>query len=678
MPFKDEKDTLDFLNERRQASSATRRHVANTNAICNCYVQGLQWISRSVFRDLGVHGTERRLTDWNPDSTSMRATVNRITKHVVKAAAATFVSKIEVEVTPPDSDTGLDSSFAAQTIENLCANVIRSAGMVAQARDAQFYRCVTGAHGLGMYIQEGTRAVDGQEVPDKQVRCFSFDPIRLMLDPANTSRRLSDHDEVVYEDAWPIQKIRRVFGDKIAAWLEEQSLSTIGQLMNFEIQMNALSGGQLYSDYARHSNTKGAMVSQIHCRGPSGRHDLMYVCVRPSKEGIKCVNIDDPRSPFGGCGLPLFLLHGHRRPMSPWSVGDVSMMKDDQDFLNSLRTMYMRMLQTNGGQFWTVDKRHFPDKTTDQEIRSKFSNRINNVVVMQSRAERGVPDPKLHVYPPPPQFLMEDYRAGESDMREQVALSALNYGQVKTHVADETNRRALEESGQVLNIRVKEDAETYTECCGVLVGTELMLMREENPGTLVRLADDGFGPEEFEALLQTDPYSVARLVTVRDSSARQRSLESKTMALNNAAALKQITPTEYRRELAALDIPLTSDDATINAELTKRVDQLLNGKPWRPLPLRAANEICLSLLERALFDPRAKNNPQVEQAVIEATVAQMQAQAAVMALMAGPQATTGGGQEGGLDDGQGSDTLGSVLNELAGVGPGSSPQPVAA
>ncbi|MCF1193524.1 hypothetical protein LRR18_18200, partial [Mangrovimonas sp. AS39] len=82
----------------------------------------------------------------------------------------------------------------------------------------------------------------------------------------------------------------------------------------------------------------------------------MYASYRNHKGEFKTQNFDNPMSPFGGNGLPLGLLHGHRRPGSPWSIGEAGMLKQDQDRLNLLITLYHRILRKYSWQRVVVDR----------------------------------------------------------------------------------------------------------------------------------------------------------------------------------------------------------------------------------------------------------------------------------------------------------------------------------
>lgn len=680
MDFKNESELAEFKKDADQAAIQTRIQNARVISQSQSYYQGAQWWQNNIVsgQNRNPTGTGRLWTDMNPDSSRFRATVNRMTKHIIKAAAATFPEQLYVDITQSDSDPGIDGGYRAQVIEQAANAAIDYTDLLEKCRDANFNRAVAGTWGLGWYIADGFRELDGEQIPDKCLKAFSFDTTRLILDPANANRDLHQHEYVIYEDAWTIDKIRGVLGIE----LDPNKCATIGRLMSNELMMNTISQNQLYAQYKLHSQTKGAMVSQVHLRDITGRYSRMYIMVQMEGD-YKVVNFDNPETPFGGDGLPLFLLHGHRRPGSPWSIGEGQMTKDDQDRINVLMTFYFRWLQSSAGYHRLVDRRNFPKAVTDEDIRRQMSNRVGGVTIYEARNDKGIPEPKLEQFPPPPQHLMADAAQFESDMGQQASRSPMNFGVgFKSHVPDSSNQRALEEIDQVLGIRVKEDAAVYSQVVECLVGTTIKLVKEQSPGTIVFLRSQGFGEDEFKVLLASDEYEPSCNIRVRESSIRFRSIQSRQQALDQAAQLQFVSAMDYRMEQASWDVPLTSADNQMFQSLRLAVHQLLGGQPWRPLPLGEYGEVCMNLLRRALWDKRAKENPQVQQAVMQAIVLQMQAKAMETRMQAEAEAPPQPQQVGpvGQEPTTGG-TIGDVLSALNSPGGGSpsgATQPVAA
>lgn len=682
MDFNRPEELMQFHRDAVSSASMTRLQQSRICAQTQCYYQGLQWwqnnISTSLYRS-GT-GTGRLWTDWNPDSNKLRATINRTAQHIQKAAAATFPEQIYVDVHQSEADPGIDASFNARVFEQTANCAIDYSAMLDTSRAAQFNRVISGTWGFLFYISNEIRYVDGQEIPDKRIRSAPFDPVRLVLDPADTSRNLLDHEYVIYEDAWTLERVERVLGIKIPD-SDRDKYKTIGALMANELMMNTISQNMLYNQYRQHSTSRGTMVTQVHVRDASGRFGRMYVCVQDAKGEYRPVNFDNPVSPFGGSGLPLFLLHGHRRPMSMWSIGEGQMLKDDQDRLNLLGSMYYRWIQTSSGPTRWVDRRNFPKATTDEQIRQQMSNRIGGVMIYEARTEKGIPQPHTDNFPAPPQHIMNDMASIEGSMRQQNHRAEGHYGMgLKSHVPDSSFSRALEEQDQVFGIRVKEDAATYAQATELLIGTTIKFVKEQVPGTLIRLRDDGFGEEEFRVLLGSSEYGCGCTVIVRESSIRFRSIQSRQQDLDKAASVQQITPMEARMERAIMDTPITSSDRQMVSELNKAVHELLAGVPWQPLPMGKYTEVALDLLRRALFDKRAKENPRIKQMVLEAIVLQTRAIGEEAALAAPPVAQGGeAGTMGGGEQPQ-EQTLGDILMQMNQQGgqPGVPAEPAAA
>jgi hypothetical protein len=234
-----------------------------------------------------------------------------------------------------------------------------------------------------------------------------------------------------------------------------------------------------------------------------------------------------------------------------------------------------------------------------------------------------------------------------------------------------TQARANNEADQVLGIRVQEDTDAYTDLLHVLVGTNVKLLRSENPGTLVNLRTKGFGEDEFQVLLGMDPYDAGVTIKVRESSVRFRSLAEKRSDLNTALQLQAIDPISYRMENASNDTPLTASDNTMFREIRRAVNDLLMGRPWRSRPLGEYNNTALTLLRQAQFDRRARQNPQIEDMVIQAIMAQLQAggqeqvlaQAPMQAAQAQPEQ-----QQPEEETDQGPTSIEELLSQVSGGG----------
>lgn len=628
----------DAVKDLRDASAPVRWQLARSIGTSQSYYCGAQWIEGWWYGGVpqSTDGTGRLMTNYNPESTSLRATHNLVTKMIIHAAAATHPSQIYVDAYPPDADPGIDSSFVAGVMEMLANAAIDYSQFLLSAQDAQHNRCIAGSWGLGLYLQDGWREYRGEKIKDRCAKAFTFDPVRLILDPGQTSRRLYDHDIVIYEDVWTYDKIRRVFGDSIEQGtsikdpkrviFDPEKMQTFGQLLSQEVEIATISNGQLYQHYRTYSRTKGARVTQTYCKGASGRFDAMYTSIQDTSGEFKTVNFENPENPFGGNGMPLALMHAHRRPGSMWSIGEGQMTKEMQDQVNLLRSLFMRQVQAHGGFQWMFDKRSFPKDVSEDSIRNRLSNRVAGMVVYESKQDKSAQAPQLIQYPAPQPFIMDAIGAAEQSMREQVMRAEGHFGAgAKSHVPYATTDRLLEESDQVLGIRVQEDAEVYSGLITTLVATNIKLVKDENPGTLAFLSAQGFGEDEFQVLLEADEYDLGCTIKVRESSVRFRSLQSRQQDLDGALERQAIDPIDYRMEKAGLDVALTANDQQMFSAIRKRVDRLVRGQAWEPMSLGVYNKVALDMLRRAQFDKRVDQNPQLRQMVMEAIMLQTEA-----------------------------------------------------
>lgn len=667
--FDNPESLIAHVDDQRRAAQTTRDQLARSIGTAQCYYMGAQWIQSGMPIPVPQRqdGLGRYLTNWNPDSSKLRATVNRVTKYVTKEAAATHPEEIYVDGFSPDSDSSLDGEFTARTLENLANLTIDQSGFLREAQDANANRSIAGSWGLLLYINTYGRMVNGSLVQDRCLKAMSFDPTHLILDPAITSRRLTDHDEIVYEDVWTLAKVKRVLGIE----LDERKMPEISTLAQHEINMARISGGMLYSHYLAFSKTKGTRVAQVYLKDPTGRHGVSYTMYQDEERKWKVYNFESPESPFGGSGLPLVLIHGHRKPGVPFGIAGGQMTKDDQDRLNLLWSQFFRHQQKYGSPQVLVDKRNFAQDVSDDDIRSQFTNRVGGVVVMGPRGEKQIAAPTFLTPPQPPAYIAEMSQKFEGDMQQQVSRADIHFGLgIKSHVPDAAYERAAEESDQILGIRVREDALAYEDLLNVAVGTVIRFVNDDVPGTLVGLTENGFGQEEFASLMALDPNTVGGCqLKIRESSVRYRSLATKQQSLDTALVNKAIDPIAWRLELATLDIALTANDRQMQAELTRKVQRLVSGEDWRPLPLGEYNAMALTLLRRALFDRKVRGNPQAEQRIIEAIVMQNQA-AAMEQTLSTPQdqetpQESGPGDE---QEPQQPDTIGSLLAQVGGGG----------
>ncbi len=632
--------------------------MAEAVGTSRCYYEGLQWLVSG--RPLpGVYSQSGKWfnTNYNPDG-HLRVTWNQTTRLTVKAASATFPEKIEADVLVGDLDSDTDTAFATTCMESVLNATITSTGLLNHARDANFRRCIDGVHGVGLAIDAG----DG----NPRLRSFSFDPTQLTLDPGIPSRNLRDHDVVVYSEIYTADKARRTFAQ--LKDLKDEGLSTIGMLAAVEVQLSYLSGGRLYSQYRTQSTTKGIRVHQVHIR-TSERYDRMYLLAEMSPSDFRVLNFDNPSSPFGGDGLPLITLHGHRRADSFWSIGDVSMMMDDQNRCNLLASMLFRQVQKNAGWQWHFDKRMIPSGTSEEAFKNQLRNTVAGVVVLDyGKKSNPHTPPQLVQYPSPQPMYADMLNNIGAEMREKVFRAEASMGQTKSHVPNSSFAAAIQQSDQVFDQRVREDSESYSDLLTVMLGTQIAAVQAQVPSALVTLRLAGFGGDEFAALLSVDPLYPAEKIEIRKSSIRFRSHTDRKEAIDTAFAAQAIDPIDYRMAYAEeLDTPISRMDKAMVAAAQKATSRIIAGEEWVPKMYGVHNEIFIRQFMAAQNDKRAQADPMAGQRLAQAIAGQMQMAAQEQMLRQPPQPEPDVSEHLQSSDPMGTMTFGDALSSI-GVG----------
>lgn len=613
-----------------QTWEGVRAELATRNAYDLCYYEGLQWIQRGGWslRRLGGGSLTRLYTDYNPDSRHLRVVSNMTTTHAIKAAAATFPSALYVDVLPPPGDGGIEQSATAQDCEDALNAIIDASGYVEARRTANFLRVITGTWGVGLCFTPATvrLSFEGQEVTTRAgyMTAFAFDPVRLTLDPGNPSRHLHEHEYVIYSEVWTGSRIERVFGLK----LEERHLRPVGELATYEMGMARLSDGRIYAQYARHSRTPGAIVRQVHLRDTAtGRFDRMYIGVETAEERIVWLNFDSPQSPFGGDGLPLALYHGHRRPDSPFSIGDVAMIRDAQDRRNLLASVIYRHVQRYAGFQIVYDKRTIPRGMSEEDAHRHLSNTVGGVigVDMGSRNDNRIP-PTLITYPPPQPTMLDMLERTQLEMRDHTFRSEANFGVTKSHVPDSSIQRLLNEADQVLGIRIQEDLTTDDRVLTNMLGTIVLGVSRSDAGILGPLGRTRLDAASYARIMSLDPYRPEVQVKVRESSIRYKSYESKRQDMIEAVRIGTLSPHHLRRAMAIdADSPLIEADRDMARNIRNAVIRIMRGEEWTPMPIGEYGAWFIAECQRALMD--AKITPEARERLIRAIQAQQQAEA---------------------------------------------------
>lgn len=673
--FKQPEDVLSTLDAADNASRTQRQMLAFRIGVDFCYYEGVHYLNNlSPGARYDQTSAQTRLAStWNPNSSNLHAVDNQVSHFVQEVAAATYPSQFDVDAKASAFACNQQGDLDAQIHEAAVQQQIEEYRLVETAREVNFKRSLAGTWVLGLAVENGELEMDGQSVPSRRLVPFDADPTNLILDPFCRKRRLDEHPYVIYQDTWTLEQAKAMYPG--AADIRSEDCAKISQLEPLRIQMSALSGGRLFSRYAAFSNSEGVRVYQIHPRDRSGYYRRWYIVIETAsgKDRKRVVNFDSPQSPFGGCGMPFTLLHGHYRSDTIWSWGDVAQVKDEQDKINMAATLFWRMIQRYGGPQWVVDKRVFGTGATDEQIRQKLTNEIGAVVTYNGgdRNKNHI-KPELITYPEPPEFLAREIRERRESMRAKSSRAPGHEGQTPTHVPNSTFKAAMDAADQPLGVRVSGDVTAYESALEVMHGTTIKLAQDQNPGTLGMLRDAGFEIEEFKAFLRADPYRIPVKIKIRESSVRFRSLESKKSDIMQAAAARMLDPASFAEAMEELSTPLSRRDTQMVKEAAKAAIEVLNGGQYTPKPLGQWAGMFIKALILAQMDRRAKQNPQIGQALAAAVQLQQQMMTQE-AIASNPElaiqqqeAAAGGGNPDAQPNTQTPETL-SISDLLAGI-----------
>lgn len=621
-----------MIKTARDAASMQRAALATKTGMQELMFLGFQYFMAGdlSFRN-STMGRVWAGNQYNPDRSSLRVTSNHITEKVLVAAAATTPTGFSPTVAPPRRDLGPRAAMVSQTMEDLLGAGVDACGLLPAAQTANHCRCISDSYGIGLRIVNGSRVIqmNGQsvELPTRDMVAFPVHPTRLILDPGSEDRDLRMHDTVGHTDVWPVSALRAAFPAAMKPITDDQ-LKTIGELAGYEVNMASLSDGVLFGRYATFSKTKGARVYQYHRKDSTGRFDEMYVAIEISggKDDLLWANQDDPTSPFRGDGLPVMLLHGHRRPAGVFGIGEVAMMADSQRIVNLTRTMVMRHLHQFVSPKYLIDARWLGSNVSDEEISNRINNAVGGFIVGKPMStDRNLQPPALMQSPPFNGQLVEIEDREVDKMRaDSMRTAQAAGGGVKTHVADSTYQRALQEGDRVSGIRRMEDCKAYAQIMGVILGTEIKHVQENSASTLARLDKEGFDQQDVVTILQTDAYYPTCGITLAESDLVYRSDGERREKLDGLLATATITPEQYFRAMAELDQAVSPDDKFFQMQIQKAVAVFLRSGQWNPLPMGQYNSWVLVELRKALFDKSVKFDPQKQATVVQAIQIQTQ------------------------------------------------------
>lgn len=628
LDLKNPEGVKQYVKDKDSSSIQMRQAFAARSGTDAAYSEGVQWLN---YADLNFINTSTGRSflpvTVNPDSKRLRVIMNILTKRLYKVDGATWPSKMVASIDPPLRDGGVEASCYSQTMEDLYQAWIKASGLIGIRQQVNHRRTINGVHGMILRRVTGTRelSINGKTitVPDVRLEADDFHALRLILDPAIPNRDLRRHEEILWHDVWSVYKLRAMFP---GISIDVNKLKTIGQLTPFEQNMSSLSGGRLFGYYRQYSNTKGARVYQVHAKDETGNWGIMYSAVDIGEAEWYCPNLEEPVTTFGGDGLPMVLYHGHQRADSPYSISDAALGKDAQDMLNIAMTQHVRAMRIHTGYNVVVDQNWFGDKVSDEDMSGVIHNLSGGIIRGKPRSKDAQP-PQWVRSPAPSPHMLEMVDRMKEDLLDSMFRSEVDLGVVKTHVTKDNTAKALAASGQILGIRVEEDLNADAQIGTVALGTLIDLAKKQSPSVLGMMRESGFDEQDIGVVLSADPKYPTCNLTISPSSIRYRSpdeVRDSLMALAGMA-VPAIDGDTLTKGLADIDMPASEDDAHMRQELAKAITNLLRGQPWEPLPLGPKyGKWCIIELERALFDKRARTNPQIRQAVVMALQQQQQ------------------------------------------------------
>lgn len=617
MRFKTPEDVEKFDREMSLGADALRKQHASRIGIDQSYYEGVHWVTLNQ-PVRGGFQAGRLPTSYDADSENLRVQTNDLTRNVQKVVAGTRPESIFVDLLPPKSDHGIEAEAAAEAHQALVNMVIESSGFTGQAQAANQERAIAGTWGLGLSI----RRIESD--PNfAELIAFNFHPTDLILDPHVKDHRLWRHEWVGFETVWTLQKLLATFPElQGRAEQDKDRFKTIGELEPVKINMYGLTGGRLYPEYAQHSRTRGVKVRQWHVRSRGDRFDQTFTIVELPGDGgpeQKVMNFKNAQTPFGGCGMPFVLLKAHWRSQSPASVGmsDASMFRGSQDMINLGETLWHRVQQTYASPPWIVDRGAFKSGTTDEQIKKLFNNKVGNILIINSsgrdRPGANANEPKIAQAVSPQPATREGIERHKSAMREDAHKAPGSFGEVKTHVTQDTFHRALDESGDVTDGRIKADIESYEKLLSVAHGTAVRHVQEKVPNVLGALRREGMDQDGFADLLREDPNRPRFRVKVRDESVRYRSHRQKKEDLQAAVAAKAIDALDFRISMARdQEQAITGRDAQMVADAALAARAVMSGEEWDAIDLGDWTGLFLDDFRAAMLDRSIRNDPEAK------------------------------------------------------------------
>lgn len=626
--FKTEKELTDWVDDRMRETQTTRQSWAQYANKCRAYYNGIHWLKAGTGPDglMRLYYTE--MTTWMGEyeaNEPMRVTVNQITKHVLQSAASTNWTEMEVTSATPHGSPSPDHVVDADILETVANVAIDQARLRAAAESANFERCVDAMHGVGVRLQ--TFDLNGQR--DYDLRAFDFDGYQLCLDPTVKDHDLRSHPYVIFTEVLTLHAAERDFGPDVMAKIDKDKLQTVAQLLPVELAFHGLSGGRMYSHLSQVSSQKAVRVHWIFLRGPGKRFDrLYYVIDGIGPAGKSVANFDNPTNPYGGCGMPLAVKVGFRRPGEIFPISDVGMMIDEQDRLNAIASLFFQqMWDYTTGYVFAIDKGWFGDSRAD-EAKIREMTRGSHWIGSTNGQTR-FQAPQMISRPAPSQGLEMSMERARGEVRRANFQSDLHDGQTKTHVADRTNQLAVELVEMPIDDRRDADVAVMSALIEVAAGTLLRAAQTGGVTLLLALKDAGLNQTQIGRALSMSPDRLAAKLVINRESVRRRSRGQQKRDLIEAVQYGAHLDPTIRQALSELDYPLMQDDKGIERWANEAVARLITGDMWDAIPFGASRETVFSALRRGMMSDAAQD-PKVFAALREAFQMQMEVEGMLM------------------------------------------------
>lgn len=615
--FKAPIDLLKWVAQLRRDHGDIRAEVATRCALGQSYVNGRQWTT--VSPSSGGAGNlivDSWNEDWDPRSAEIRVTDNRIGPMFRRIAADTNATRIEAQVFPPRFQKTFDSIDQAVVAQSILNSISDDVGMTRIARSASALRWVCGSALIQLQLSSKKRKIptnllrraDGSaiEINDKWVRWKVIPITDLIWDPSNTSADLEDHHELVLEQVYTIKQFNQEFGKTSNYGINEDDLPMIEDIAPYHLAAAAIGGdgAQFYASYQRNRQEKGLRVVQVYLADPRDptRWPINYTIFDTSADfdldrvSGTVINFKDPTSPFGGHGRPLFKLDAFRRSDAVLPHGAPHVMMGDQDRLNLLEsTKFQQLLNVVHGM-WLLDTR----TANRDEFLNDLSTGVGGVLRWDSKG--GELSPPQYVTPPPPNQVWIPMEAAIGiSLREQVHMSAQNFGQAKTHIPKDFQQRMLQESNAVVDNIIIRDVDLYSDALATTLGTVRLAMEQPSRMT-ARLRDKhGLKAEDLQAFLKMSARNSALIVRVRTHSIVSRSVEQRTQELMVGVQAGLLTPKQVIIAMAEeLERPMIDAHDQQLQFCHRSVRQIVAGSDWPGMP-SLDSELFQHSAEKALF-----------------------------------------------------------------------------